>query len=331
MEDIEDLISCSICMDIFDKPRVLPCQHTFCEQCLNDYVTERAKKKKNGQKRHFNLPCPLCREKVLIDDSASFGTTFPLNLTVVALCDNKEVMNKVKEKSQTFEKIQNNSEKNIEGEINVELQKIPNINNAYEEINGLEWTELGELEDETIRIHSDDVFADVILYNVLKPIITSNQPWWKVGRAILCLLISMVLYSFLVQFSIIHEIKVILTPFLFIFLKNCLREFLTNKEVIEKIRNSLYHIVIHIASTVITIFLLLCALLGACAIERFISMATSNETADGNLTMKELVYKTLEMTLQSLNNLYEFWLQISALSAVVIYDPLTQLIDNKRL
>ena len=45
----EDFLSCAICLELFKKPKVLPCNHSFCEPCLTTLV------KKAGK-----LNCPTC-------------------------------------------------------------------------------------------------------------------------------------------------------------------------------------------------------------------------------------------------------------------------------
>ncbi|XP_070563649.1 tripartite motif-containing protein 2-like [Ptychodera flava] len=45
----ENFLSCIICLELFKKPKVLPCNHTFCEPCLTTLV------KKTGK-----LNCPSC-------------------------------------------------------------------------------------------------------------------------------------------------------------------------------------------------------------------------------------------------------------------------------
>ncbi|KAL3890191.1 hypothetical protein ACJMK2_002483, partial [Sinanodonta woodiana] len=47
---------CSICMDIFKTPKLIPCHHSFCFKCLEDYV------KVNLSNGRFN--CPMCRKSV---------------------------------------------------------------------------------------------------------------------------------------------------------------------------------------------------------------------------------------------------------------------------
>ncbi|XP_078682020.1 E3 ubiquitin-protein ligase TRIM32-like [Branchiostoma floridae x Branchiostoma belcheri] len=45
---------CSVCFDLFIKPKVLNCDHTFCEHCLEKLI------KTNGR----DSRCPLCRRQI---------------------------------------------------------------------------------------------------------------------------------------------------------------------------------------------------------------------------------------------------------------------------
>ena len=47
-------LSCSICLDEFTDPRVLPCVHTYCYGCLGGWV------KKAGSRQ--TITCPLCKD-----------------------------------------------------------------------------------------------------------------------------------------------------------------------------------------------------------------------------------------------------------------------------
>ena len=47
-------LTCSICLDVFKDPRVLPCVHSYCNGCLEGWV------KKSGSSR--TITCPLCKE-----------------------------------------------------------------------------------------------------------------------------------------------------------------------------------------------------------------------------------------------------------------------------
>ena len=37
---VENVITCPVCLRHFDQPRMLPCSHTFCFQCLQQMATQ---------------------------------------------------------------------------------------------------------------------------------------------------------------------------------------------------------------------------------------------------------------------------------------------------
>ena len=45
---------CSVCLELFTEPKVLPCCHTFCLQCL--------KKTASSEKTQGTVSCPQCRQ-----------------------------------------------------------------------------------------------------------------------------------------------------------------------------------------------------------------------------------------------------------------------------
>ena len=53
-----DLTTCSICLDLFDNPKSLPCLHAFCLKCLEGNF----KDKPPGDK----VLCPSCRTEFQI-------------------------------------------------------------------------------------------------------------------------------------------------------------------------------------------------------------------------------------------------------------------------
>src|SRR6218665_2872500 len=59
-EHLREITECPICRSVFTDPRMLPCIHTFCVECLNR--TGEAEQKKPGD----NMPCPLCRKEFII-------------------------------------------------------------------------------------------------------------------------------------------------------------------------------------------------------------------------------------------------------------------------
>ena len=51
-----NFLNCGICLETYQDPRVLPCQHGFCRECL-EQCTSRDK---------WTLTCPSCRKIVRI-------------------------------------------------------------------------------------------------------------------------------------------------------------------------------------------------------------------------------------------------------------------------
>ena len=58
-QDLKLLLECSICLETFDDPRTLPCLHSFCKKCLENFV---------DGKRDDELNCPVCRGKFTLNE-----------------------------------------------------------------------------------------------------------------------------------------------------------------------------------------------------------------------------------------------------------------------
>ncbi|XP_078584379.1 uncharacterized protein LOC144866694, partial [Branchiostoma floridae x Branchiostoma japonicum] len=67
-------LTCSICLELFTRPKVLPCQHTFCQDCLQDHA---------GRGGAFQ--CPNCRQQVRLPRQGVAG--LPDNHLVTSLCE----------------------------------------------------------------------------------------------------------------------------------------------------------------------------------------------------------------------------------------------------
>ncbi|KAK2193096.1 hypothetical protein NP493_17g06059 [Ridgeia piscesae] len=65
-ENVSDLLSCSVCMEVFDDtdhlPKLLLCHHTFCVQCLIRLA-----------KQNQFLNCPTCRHNTVLTDPPPGG------------------------------------------------------------------------------------------------------------------------------------------------------------------------------------------------------------------------------------------------------------------
>ena len=64
--EVKEELICAICHDLFNKPKILPCLHSFCTSCLEEW-SERSAKLDDSSKHH--LECPLCRAKILLSTS----------------------------------------------------------------------------------------------------------------------------------------------------------------------------------------------------------------------------------------------------------------------
>ncbi|CAH1244489.1 TRIM33 [Branchiostoma lanceolatum] len=54
----EDFLECQICLQPYRRPKVLSCLHSFCQQCLEEFLKK--------QKVKTELDCPTCRSKTLL-------------------------------------------------------------------------------------------------------------------------------------------------------------------------------------------------------------------------------------------------------------------------
>jgi len=65
-KELDDMTECCICTEVFTDPRVLPCIHTFCLKCLQNY----GKDKQPGDR----MACPMCRKEFNVPDDGLTGT-----------------------------------------------------------------------------------------------------------------------------------------------------------------------------------------------------------------------------------------------------------------
>ncbi|XP_029769926.1 E3 ubiquitin-protein ligase TRIM7-like [Terrapene carolina triunguis] len=54
VQDLQEAVFCSICLDYFKDPVILKCGHNFCRACITQYLKE--------SKISPSYPCPQCRE-----------------------------------------------------------------------------------------------------------------------------------------------------------------------------------------------------------------------------------------------------------------------------
>ena len=58
-QDIDDLLTCSMCEKPLSEPRNLDCLHNFCKACLGKYV----ERLRGPDKKVETFPCPTCRSE----------------------------------------------------------------------------------------------------------------------------------------------------------------------------------------------------------------------------------------------------------------------------
>ncbi|XP_028398987.1 probable E3 ubiquitin-protein ligase MID2 [Dendronephthya gigantea] len=66
INELEENLQCTVCLEPLKDPRTLPCFHSFCKDCLEDVVkTCRDEAPRGRPVREF--PCPNCREMFTLD------------------------------------------------------------------------------------------------------------------------------------------------------------------------------------------------------------------------------------------------------------------------
>ena len=78
LDNLNEDLSCTICYEVYKKPKQLPCLHSFCVACLNRLAETRAV---NGK-----IQCPLCQRVVDVPKSGTFEN-FPSSFYINSLLD----------------------------------------------------------------------------------------------------------------------------------------------------------------------------------------------------------------------------------------------------
>ncbi|XP_048203148.1 tripartite motif-containing protein 59 [Perognathus longimembris pacificus] len=84
MHNFEDELTCPICYSIFEDPRVLPCSHTFCRNCLEN-VLQASGNFYIWRPLRIPLKCPNCRS--IIEIAPSGIESLPVNFALRAIIE----------------------------------------------------------------------------------------------------------------------------------------------------------------------------------------------------------------------------------------------------
>ncbi|XP_002735026.1 tripartite motif-containing protein 2-like [Saccoglossus kowalevskii] len=59
----KQFLKCGICLERYRTPKVLPCLHTFCQKCLQNYIPPHS----------LSLSCPICRQTSILPEEGVSG------------------------------------------------------------------------------------------------------------------------------------------------------------------------------------------------------------------------------------------------------------------
>ncbi|XP_027541648.1 tripartite motif-containing protein 59 isoform X2 [Neopelma chrysocephalum] len=80
MERLEEELTCAVCCGIYQDPRVLPCSHTFCRECLEGVL-----QRSDTFSIRRRLKCPNCR--ALVDIPTAGLESLPINFALKAVIE----------------------------------------------------------------------------------------------------------------------------------------------------------------------------------------------------------------------------------------------------
>ena len=107
-DDLEDLIKCCICFDVYERPVCIECGHVFCLECIIEYqkLTE-----------NKELRCPLCKRVFKRRRKHFWKVCIPLN----------QICSKYRENLAKEQKFNFDFEVDLEKLSEEEIKRIPGI------------------------------------------------------------------------------------------------------------------------------------------------------------------------------------------------------------
>ena len=61
LQKLEEQLTCPVCLELYKKPKILPCHHAFCQGCVGPCPRELREGK-------YFLKCPTCSKPVQLHD-----------------------------------------------------------------------------------------------------------------------------------------------------------------------------------------------------------------------------------------------------------------------
>ena len=88
---VDDLLTCTICLETLKVPKYLPCLHTFCETCIHTHITSSVKGDTST-----GFKCPICRQLVSFEEKGgnpeTWSTQLPRNHFVHSLLNRNAII-----------------------------------------------------------------------------------------------------------------------------------------------------------------------------------------------------------------------------------------------
>ena len=88
---LDELITCVYCKGKYSKPKTLPCQHIFCETCLEKLLSSSSSK----TKKQLEVVCPQCNE--LADVPHNKVSSFPASFVIENLLEINRIFEETEE------------------------------------------------------------------------------------------------------------------------------------------------------------------------------------------------------------------------------------------
>ncbi|VDI01169.1 Hypothetical predicted protein [Mytilus galloprovincialis] len=89
VDEEDNLLTCSICLEMFKNPKYLPCLHTFCKLCIHSYIQSLVSQEIINK----GFKCPVCRTFVPVGDHSSnsecWAEELPNNHLIISMIDRK--------------------------------------------------------------------------------------------------------------------------------------------------------------------------------------------------------------------------------------------------
>ena len=76
LRKLEKELTCPVCLDLYTNPKILPCHHSFCQECLEGLPQER-----EARGNTYYILCPTCRQRTEVpkEGVGAFPVAFTLN------------------------------------------------------------------------------------------------------------------------------------------------------------------------------------------------------------------------------------------------------------